>query len=1287
MSLSPPASPRRGFALVLSLTIMSLLVLVILSLAGFLAIESRLADQSLRHAIARHNAVMSFRLALAQLQLLAGPDQRVTGTADILTGSTGLTAPTNPNYGRLTGVWHAGPKADSKSRRLSPVQRSANGYLYDTRFTEDGSSQPAAGTHADGTAYDWRIDRERTASDSRLLGWLVSGNEGRALSDAAYLGPRSAWIVAAPDPRVPLVGPGTLGIPARSEGTLAVPSGRVELPSVAFPSSQTGLVTGRYAWWVGDEGVKARVNLPDPYAAFQPNASSPEEGGYYRLMTSQRNNLTLVKDPVGGTATPFSGWDAASAATLASATGFGDLSSALANPSYDYRVLFHDLTFHSLGLHTDTSRGGLKRDLTPYLQLPEATTGIPGVNWVGPAPAGARAQALPGLMDAEAILEGAQFAGTGPKHGLMRSWLRQAQPFGSAAPISLADARRSDAPSAGTTNNQNYRVPQMSNQRTTPVNPLLAQVNVFFRPAYDSVSGQAQMLVYPRVVLWNPWNVPISSSSYVVDVGQRFAVRYTVNYNGQLMILRFGNLGGYPELSTTAGHPNTGSGVRLTDLVFTVPATTFQPGEALVFTAPTGPAPTLTKAVGRPLAANTHLLAPAPLPPASPPYFKANITALPEPFLSLSRSGGLDSVSVTYSGSNGYDWSIQHAVSFAGASYEGYSNAPGQTYLLDGTGVNALQMIDSDAYQRGNLGRWVGLSNDLPNNFPDLAGGSPDIPPHRISSINHRLIWNDEPGLPGALPDPIYGTGEYGNHNRQFNLFVQHNPRSARFIRSPWDLAFRRRANHDRMFGIYTTERDPIAFGDSQLAPIFSSGRPRAAPFFSSTQASPAHVYTLFDLPHPALGVVSLGQFQHASFAHFPWHPSLALGNGYADSSSPDVSSSQALSVQVGYFSTNFQNLPALAHQKDDVPTPSYYNYDLAYELNAAMWDSYMVSGIPAADLGWNEANLPWTLSSSWPNARIVPLGSKLLPTGISPAIPTAYYASASTGVAGAFNVNSTSVRAWIALLSSARNLRVPTALAGTDTSPSGTPFPRNLRPQQGKVQGTVSNPSFNKEVWGGYRSLTDVEIETLATQIVAEVRRRGPFLSLSDFVSRRLEPVDPATAAYTHPGNLGTLQAAIESAELNSPFGAPISSASGAYEGDFNRIQRSSVADYADGEDNLRLRPRAEARVAHRAAGAPGYLLQSDILQQLAPALTARSDTFTVRFYGQATDSSGTRSFAEVWGEAIVQRMPDPVMRENDSAAAALNPDQPTVGSARKVDLGRRFRVVGFRWLGRNEI
>ncbi|MFN7340346.1 MAG: hypothetical protein ACK5VI_04600, partial [Opitutia bacterium] len=115
MSVPKPTSRRAGFALVLSLTIMSLLVLVILSLAGFLAIESRLADQSLRHALARHNAVMSARMALAQLQLLAGPDQRVTATGGIIdtANTTWGPAPTNPNYALFTGVWHAGAKGDS----------------------------------------------------------------------------------------------------------------------------------------------------------------------------------------------------------------------------------------------------------------------------------------------------------------------------------------------------------------------------------------------------------------------------------------------------------------------------------------------------------------------------------------------------------------------------------------------------------------------------------------------------------------------------------------------------------------------------------------------------------------------------------------------------------------------------------------------------------------------------------------------------------------------------------------------------------------------------------------------------------------------------------------------------------------------------------------------------------------------------------------------------------------------------------------------------------------------
>ena len=81
-------SSRKGFSLVLSLTIMALLVLVVLSVAGFLNIESRIAIVRMDMAKAQLNAVASGRMALGQLQLLAGADQRVTAKADLFESGT-----------------------------------------------------------------------------------------------------------------------------------------------------------------------------------------------------------------------------------------------------------------------------------------------------------------------------------------------------------------------------------------------------------------------------------------------------------------------------------------------------------------------------------------------------------------------------------------------------------------------------------------------------------------------------------------------------------------------------------------------------------------------------------------------------------------------------------------------------------------------------------------------------------------------------------------------------------------------------------------------------------------------------------------------------------------------------------------------------------------------------------------------------------------------------------------------------------------------------------------------
>jgi hypothetical protein len=93
---------------------------------------------------------------------------------------------------------------------------------------------------------------------------------------------------------------------------------------------------------------------------------------------------------------------------------------------------------------------------------------------------------------------------------------------------------------------------------------------------------------------------------------------------------------------------------------------------------------------------------------------------------------------------------------------------------------------------------------------------------------------------------------------------------------------------------------------------------------------------------------------------------------------------------------------------------------------------------------------------------------------------------------------------------------------------------------------------------------------------------------------------------------------------------------------------------------------------------GAPAWLTQADVLQSLAPALAARSDSFVIRAYGDAVDAGG-KIQAVAWCEAVVQRTPEP-LNPDESGINPLNP-----GS--KGDFGRRFVMTSFRWLSEEEI
>jgi hypothetical protein len=341
----------------------------------------------------------------------------------------------------------------------------------------------------------------------------------------------------------------------------------------------------------------------------------------------------------------------------------------------------------------------------------------------------------------------------------------------------------------------------------------------------------------------------------------------------------------------------------------------------------------------------------------------------------------------------------------------------------------------------------------------------------------------------------------------------------------------------------------------------------------------------------------------------------------------------------------------------------------------------------------------------------------------------------------GGFNVNSTSKNAWKAVLAGMRGQTLPdgSSVSGTVL----TKFARSFKPTSG-----VSN------AWNNYRELTDAEIEALAAQVVKEVSARGPFMSLGDFINRRL-------LASEH-GLKGALQAAIDKSGINKnaiaeagggltagTFAAPakpdpltsfIDPNGNDGRGNINFTDKNSDGPGTYGVLKKATNP-ADKRFPNLASmsetnndqkvtaglGAPKVITQLDVLNTVGPNLTARSDTFTVRAYGEALDNAGN-TIGRAWIEVVVQRtaqfmlpsargaayeemnrrksayrvngnftkeydyipMVDPYESVNSGGTLKLpgnaTPYEKENWNINRL-LGRRFKASSIRWLNANEI
>jgi hypothetical protein len=376
--------------------------------------------------------------------------------------------------------------------------------------------------------------------------------------------------------------------------------------------------------------------------------------------------------------------------------------------------------------------------------------------------------------------------------------------------------------------------------------------------------------------------------------------------------------------------------------------------------------------------------------------------------------------------------------------------------------------------------------------------------------------------------------------------------------------------------------------------------------------------------------------------------------------------------------------VPNGAVERSPLPGVAGRLLDHSYLINDALWDGTYFSTVATFNNSMVSGPNRRTLLQEFLagerkllNPRLIPLthgrGAPEQAAETLDSLDEATFSkriASAMAVQGPFNVNSDSVPAWTAVLSSLRDAELR-GWTMADLAPSGkTAFPRAGLPIAGDADKPVPDTALDvagKQLqWAGFRALDDDQIARLATAIVEQIRKRGsqdkaPSLTLAEFVNRR-----PGSPGSLH-SLAGILQTAIDESGINAKFHAE-------YSKDLGSV---SVANPAA----LTGLVNADARKGNTAEGAPPILTQGDLLSALAPVITVRGDTFRIRAYGESLAADG-KVQAKAWCEAVVQRTPEYLDEADEPETKPADLD-----SDANKRFGRRFVITSFRWLSPEEV
>ncbi len=1163
------AGVGKGFALVVALSIMSFILLLITSLSLLVRMDLATHEHNSAQLRAEQAALLALDTALGSLQAMAGPDQRVTARADILTGGYSGLIP-NTEKSSWTGVWRS-----DDANPLDPDTKS-------------------------------------------FVGWLASVRDGNDVLDTATgaLGTGAASLVSERED---------------ADGN-TVPAVRAEV----INDADSGI---GYAWVVLDEGIKAKIN-----------ASTWEENDTVYTETGQLAQGLRFGPAEGAKAEVLTGLDDfRSLISPEERTRFADLEDV--DSFYGSGAggeHFHDLTTWSYGVLADVKNGGLRRDLTRGLGDQFAV--LSGTNvmdsfplkwdsleaWYnlyqkldnpdGALPVLNPKDTLPDLAVSREEFDPADIETEPLADGGIQGWQLTSHPI---APVVQQFVWRI----GGLTSDYNTTSHTWDWRSDRPTGETNLEQWAYV--------NRGRHVISPLVVLWNPYNVALDTGDYRVTYDPAAQIQVVArdpdSGNTQDMLVA----GPQDIVDMWQGTDSTSRTGHFTVELFAEydrngvtqsEQTILQPGEmkifGLRFVQATGSNPDNVYGGGfggwgssrEPL----QLIGPSGGAPHN--TFRALVNSRNidvthtdldwvQDHLSLdfgSNTASTDPndfrLTLTIADANGGGepeagfvlrdvWGLRPSSSASGSKYAFADiwTRPGSTTSENLTLYDYWDMIRNSHMQTGSSGADILYAASIVARMKtsEFEMGADSVP--IIAHLN-PLAWHTRAGHPDEVTSPLWDVSV--------------------FDRTDWNLD--KPQNNTLNAGISKWGNSISTFGQERVV--------------------------LKEIPRQPL--FSIGQFMHADIGVFDTVPLYTVGSSYAPPFGPLTQRSYSDAMDIDGNGTQPEAI------------------DLAWYYNDALFDAWFFSTVP--NLGQDMQYPPFETF----DLEYIRAGKKLPNThyqyfSTSGSFDEEYEsrlrdidtAATSLLVDGSFNVNSTSVEAWKAMLASLRqneDFQYYDVADGSDTEATlvpedvGTPIPRFLHPM---ASNRNADEGDSPQAWAGFRSLSESELNDLATEIVNQVRLRGPFRSLSDFVNRRL--VDGPT------GSSGALQSALD-ATINQPLknsfgGEPTQSS--VWGATVNWDEHAPAA----------------------GAGAPGWILQNDILQMLAPALSARSDTFRIRACGIAYDPLTNQPAAKRWCEAVVQRIPSwmaPGDAPEDSPTVTLNQN-----------FGRSFVLVSFRWLNESEI